>query len=159
MSNPIERIQVEHETIGHALKDKRLQVPVNQRSYAWEEEHVKDLYQDLAGAISKDPEYFLGSIVIIRTEDDKIEVNDGQQRLATTTILMAAIRDFFLSEDEERPAKSVEDEFLMNAERRSQELIPHLRLNNEDHTYYFNRVFTKTKLRGEKGRQSRTGFP
>ena len=41
--------------------------------------------------------YFLGTIVLTTAQDDAMEVIDGQQRLATTTILIAAIRDYLLS--------------------------------------------------------------
>ncbi len=96
MSTALERIDIDKETLGHALIDRRLDVPKNQRSYAWEEEHVTDLYKDLAGEINAgNPEYFLGSIVAVATGDGHVEINDGQQRLATTAILLAAIRDFF----------------------------------------------------------------
>jgi len=34
-------------TIGKLLKAERMSVPVNQRSYKWEEIHVRNLLQDL----------------------------------------------------------------------------------------------------------------
>ena len=41
----------------------------------------------------KDP-YFLGSIVLIKTENQpKAEVIDGQQRLTTLAILLSVLRD------------------------------------------------------------------
>ena len=55
-------IDFHKQTIGKILMDKKnLRVPINQRPYAWENEHVNDLYQDLNGAIGRgDEEYFLG---------------------------------------------------------------------------------------------------
>ena len=109
MPTSLEQIEIERETIGHALRDRRLFVPMHQRSYAWEDEHVVDLYEDLARAISDgDQEYFLGSIVVVRTAATRFEVNDGQQRLATSTILIAAIRDYFLSSNDEKTASLIE---------------------------------------------------
>lgn len=68
MPTSLERIDIDKETLGHALIDRRLDVPKNQRSYAWEEEHISDLYKDLAGEINAgNPEYFLGSIVAVAT--------------------------------------------------------------------------------------------
>ena len=85
----LDGIDIQGEAIGHALKDSRLAVPVNQRSYAWEEKHVVELYQDLANAIAtSETEYFLGSIVVTRSGDGVPEVVDGQQRLATSIILL-----------------------------------------------------------------------
>jgi uncharacterized protein with ParB-like and HNH nuclease domain len=89
-------IEFEKETIGHILHARKdLSVPINQRSYAWKKEHVEDLLKDLNGAISGgDEEYFLGSIIVVRIAGGT-EVYDGQQRLATSMIIVGAIRDYF----------------------------------------------------------------
>src|SRR5690349_12461169 len=82
--------------IGQLLHEKRLRVPTYQRSYAWKKPEVLELFRDLRRAIEADKSYyFLGSIVgcEVEGESDVAEIVDGQQRLATTTILLAAIRD------------------------------------------------------------------
>ena len=82
--------------MGTVLKRHRLVVPLNQREYSWEERHVRELFQDLAEAISSGKQtYFLGVIVLTNGSEGSLEIADGQQRLATTTILLAAIRDYF----------------------------------------------------------------
>jgi uncharacterized protein with ParB-like and HNH nuclease domain len=92
----LKNISIELAGIGKALINKRLAVPIYQRSYAWEDKHVLDLFSDISEAISKnETEYFVGSIVTTKNETQRPEVVDGQQRLATTTILIAAIRDYF----------------------------------------------------------------
>ena len=125
------------EGIGHALADRVLGVPDYQRSYAWEERHVRDLLQDLAAALQlHEPEYFLGSIVTTKNSDGEIQVVDGQQRLATTTILIAAIRDhFYLTGDRDR-ANQLETKFLVSPDLRTQERKPRLRLNLADHDFF-----------------------
>ena len=80
--------------------DYVFQRPGYQRPYAWTAEHALELFEDLTGAIAADggavedmPPYFLGSIVLIKEEGHpKADVVDGQQRLTTLTILLAAIR-------------------------------------------------------------------
>src|SRR4051794_12375284 len=82
--------------IGHLLSDKKLEVPRYQRPYAWTDKHVGDLYLDLSDAKDRgETEYFLGSIVTIGRGTERLEVVDGQQRLATISILFGAIRDYF----------------------------------------------------------------
>jgi uncharacterized protein with ParB-like and HNH nuclease domain len=79
--------------VGELLKRGRLQVPPNQRSYAWEDRHVRNLLEDLNEAISNDADdYFLGTIVLISEGHGDPSIGDGQQRTATTTILLARIR-------------------------------------------------------------------
>ncbi|MBI5289417.1 MAG: DUF262 domain-containing protein [Chloroflexi bacterium] len=95
MSKPDDRMTFDHLGIGDVLNRYRLALPVNQREFSWEEEHVRDLFSDLTGAIAEAGTYFLGTIVLTQGEGDEPEVSDGQQRLATITILLAAIRDYF----------------------------------------------------------------
>ena len=103
----IGEIGFEHIGIGTALNRNRLVVPVNQREYAWEEKHVLDLFQDFSKAINQDRKtYFLGTIVLTKGKDNVPEVADGQQRLATTTILLAAIRDYLLRKTKPRLCKA-----------------------------------------------------
>src|SRR5271163_4754408 len=87
MVSKLEHMDIGPEAIGHALTDKSLYVPPNQRDYSWKDEHINDLYDDLTAAIDAlAEEYFRGSIVVIKQHDDRLMVVDGQQRLATTLI-------------------------------------------------------------------------
>jgi uncharacterized protein with ParB-like and HNH nuclease domain len=45
-------ITFEHKGIGKALAHNRFVVPLNQREYSWEDEHITDLLQDFATAIA-----------------------------------------------------------------------------------------------------------
>lgn len=70
-------------------------IPSYQRPYSWTEDQTRDLFNDLHDFYvdeSVEDQYFLGSIVLVK-EDDKphSEVIDGQQRLTTLTILLAAL--------------------------------------------------------------------
>lgn len=136
----IQSIKIDHETIGHILSDRKgLRVPENQRSYAWKKEHVKQLFQDFA-PLPK--EYFLGSIVVVG-KDASIEVHDGQQRVATTMILIAAIRDSFLELGDAASADSTEEDFLWTKHRRTHEVLPRFSLNNEDNDFFTKRVLLR----------------
>jgi uncharacterized protein with ParB-like and HNH nuclease domain len=69
-------------------------IPAYQRPYAWTTDESGELFDDLYSFFSQELEdsYFLGSIVLIKDETKPFaEVIDGQQRLTTLTILLAAI--------------------------------------------------------------------
>jgi len=135
-----ESLLIELDGIGHALSDHKLVVPVYQRSYAWEEKHVNDLITDLFSSIRDgEYEYFIGSIVI-SLNDGKHEVVDGQQRLATISILIAAMRDYFEESGDKQRASHLQGEYLSKVDRRSQEVIPSLTLNNSDHEFYYSQI-------------------
>ena len=69
-------------------------IPSYQRPYAWTVDEASELFDDLYSFYSSEKEdsYFLGSIVLIKQENQPYsEVIDGQQRLTTLTILLAAL--------------------------------------------------------------------
>lgn len=82
-------------------------IPRYQRPYAWKVEQAETLLDDLLSAIGDlgDPNdnldsYFIGSIVVVKEESKPdSDVVDGQQRLTTLTILLAAIRASYRGED------------------------------------------------------------
>lgn len=73
-------------------------IPCYQPLYVWTVEQVDRLFDDLYDAFLHDREeiYFLGSIVLIKVEENSsADVIDGQQRLTTLTILLAALAGQF----------------------------------------------------------------
>jgi hypothetical protein len=137
----LDRMRIDLEGIGHALSDKKLQVPVYQRVYAWQREHVTELFQDIGSAIfDGTAEYFVGSIVVSSKGTDRPEVVDGQQRLATTTILLFAIRDYFFNTGDTDRASDLERKYLKERDLRTQEEVPRFRLNKIDDDFFRKRV-------------------
>ena len=133
---------IKFESIGIAkvLADNRLKVPLNQRSYKWEEEHIKDLFADVTDSLSI-TEYFLGTIVLTGgSGDDRPEIADGQQRLATTTVLLAAIRDYLIDQNQKDRADEIQRRFLMSLDLDTHEVVPFLELNVSDNEYFKQRI-------------------
>jgi len=136
-------IDFDHVGIGTALSRNRFEVPLNQREYSWENEHVLALFQDLANAIDNSKSsYFLGTIVLTPGRDGVLEVADGQQRLATTTILLGAIRDYFVGRNEEALAASLET-FLITFVRETHSNESRLSLNVDDNEYFRKRILAR----------------
>ena len=140
MTKEINNLTIDLDGIGHTISDNRLKVPLYQRSYAWEDSHVNDLYDDLLTSIrDAENEYFIGSIVI-SSGDDRDEVVDGQQRLATISILLAAIREYFRENGDEARANDIQNQYLSSRNRRTQEYIPNLELNSNDNNYFYSQI-------------------
>lgn len=157
MAREISRLTIELDGIGHTISDNKLTVPLYQRSYAWEDSHVNDLYDDLLTSIrNSDDEYFIGSIVI-SSGRDRDEVVDGQQRLATISILLAAIRNYFLSVDDNDRAEDTQNQYLSSRDRRSQEVIPNLKLNNNDNDFFYKTIILRpaSKIKSSKASHDR----
>jgi len=142
MSESKTMIAYDQAGIGGILKHHQLAMPANQREYAWTDKEVTTLFQDFSKAIADEEEgYFLGTIVTIPKEG-YLEVVDGQQRLATTAILLAAIRDY-LQGKEDIIAESIENDFLTGVDRARRERVPRLRLNVDDNDYFRARLINE----------------
>lgn len=78
-------------------KTKPFVIPEYQRPYAWTDEQVETLFEDLweftatSGGTERDGTYFLGSIVAYENENDEQEIIDGQQRITSLFLLLRAI--------------------------------------------------------------------
>lgn len=139
MANDGLGISISEAGIGSVLNRYSLRVPLNQRSYAWEDSHVKTLLQDFSAAISGDKKiYFLGTIVLTTNDDGKLEVADGQQRLATTSILISAIRDHLHAggQNEKAAAAKYTQNYLLEFDEHSGEHMPKLTLNSQDNDFF-----------------------
>ena len=122
--------------LGGVLKQYRLLVPPNQREYSWTEQEVTTLLQDFARSISdQEGEYFLGTIVTIPRAPDLLEVVDGQQRLATTAVLLSQIRNY-LAGKEPLIAESITNGFLTDIDREKRERVAKMQLNTSDNEFF-----------------------
>lgn len=100
-------------------------IPRFQRPYSWTDEEVTNFWEDV---VQRDYEhYFIGSMVVYQTEKPYYGIVDGQQRLTTITLMLAAIRNAFLDYGDENLARGVHqyiekanidniNEYILNSE-------------------------------------------
>lgn len=76
-----------------AGKKHKFVIPEYQRPYAWGEEEVQTLFDDLVEYTQEriDSPYFLGTVVSYTNDDKEQEIIDGQQRITTLCLLLRAI--------------------------------------------------------------------
>ncbi|MFB6349129.1 DUF262 domain-containing protein [Moraxella sp. ZJ142] len=116
--------------------DFQYKIPDYQRPYSWEEKHIKQLFDDLYDfyQLKTDESYFLGSIVVIKKDREPLcDVVDGQQRLTSLTILIAALTHYFSDED-----KAEGQEILQQPAKKAQNLAaqPRLTLRQRDKDFF-----------------------
>lgn len=98
-------------------------VPVFQRTYSWQKENCLKLFNDVINGIPDEncnikKEHYFGNIVYDGSEHDpftnytKYVLIDGQQRITSTMLLLAAIRD---EEKNETAKKCLESTYLKNS--------------------------------------------
>ena len=166
--------------IGPRLFD----IPVYQRNYAWEEQNLEDLWEDLYYLDSAKQHYY-GTVLLKfsgQTKDlvqtySRFDVIDGQQRITTALILMREIISQMKDVPDEKfggAASALEDQYL--------KLGVHYKLNplGEDEDFFQKFIvdnlnnpqpqtqsqhrlkgakdFFRDRLNSEKGRQSADNF-
>lgn len=88
--------------IGKFLTNNKFTVPPYQRSYTWKEEAI-EFFEDIIKASEKETEYFIGPMVLSEESENKYIVIDGQQRLVSVSIMLAAMRDLCIHFDIRAP--------------------------------------------------------
>ena len=73
--------------------NQQLVVPSYQRSYSWNIEQCKDLFKDINNSQNGDNAHFIGTIIRCKRNGSEYDIVDGQQRLTSISLLLAAIRD------------------------------------------------------------------
>lgn len=133
------KFQFKDDGIGHVLSDRRLAVPIYQRSYSWTKDEVTEFWSDLIDTFKEgDQEYFIGNLVFAQegSSPGTPSIIDGQQRLATTLLLIASIRDEHHDQGEEDAASDISSTFISTYDAKKKEHVERLRLNSEDQPFY-----------------------
>lgn len=123
----------------------RYSVPPYQRDYSWKEEHWEDLWLDLV-EVSEDEnsQHYMGAVVLQQNDRELFTVIDGQQRLATLSIVVLASvslleeRAFgeIEKDDNSERARLLRDGFLGTKDPGSLRYSSKLSLNRNDDTFY-----------------------
>ncbi|MGF1236313.1 GmrSD restriction endonuclease domain-containing protein [Streptomyces sp. 2-6] len=103
---------------------QQFQVPLYQRTYSWTEKQLGQLWSDileqaeLLESGDKASTHFLGSVVLAPSPQNEATfprwlVVDGQQRLTTLSLALAAVRDHIADTDPEE-AERIDEEYLIN---------------------------------------------
>jgi Protein of unknown function DUF262/Protein of unknown function (DUF1524) len=130
-------IVFDREGIANLLHTGLFNVPKYQREFKWEEDHVRELFDDIENAIvDQQPEYFLGSIVVSKTASDRPDIVDGQQRLASISILLASMRDYYVGINDLENAFFIENRFLLDKNPVTKDVTPRLRLGDADNEFF-----------------------
>ena len=89
-------IEVGATLLSHLLYAGQFRVPWHQRRYDWRKEHVEELLRDINEAVGEARVcYFLGAVMLVKKADKVWEINDGQQRMVTFSLICAALCRLF----------------------------------------------------------------
>ncbi|MFJ4102258.1 GmrSD restriction endonuclease domain-containing protein [Amycolatopsis japonica] len=115
---------------------KQYQVPLYQRTYSWENDQLRQLWEDithLAEDRANDPDltHFIGSVVLAPSPGNgptgvqQYLVIDGQQRLTTLSILLCALRDYRATHEDSEHRERIDQQYLINKWKKQRlKLVP-----------------------------------
>ena len=100
-------MQLDDHTVEHVLREERRHiVPIYQRKYEWEYKTLIEFWEDVAAKAynvldgENKFDHYMGALILVPVDDTmkiaftpKIEVVDGQQRLITFQLFLAALRE------------------------------------------------------------------
>lgn len=119
------------------------EVPIYQRNYAWEEDEITALIQDVYDAHQKNKNatnkstYFIGTLVSYHKGDEVYEVIDGQQRLTTINIVLSALNI------------SIQNKLTYRARKKSNDTIksiPEFKIDEKDNGIVNGFIYAKNAL-------------
>src|SRR5699024_2011002 len=89
-------IEVNKQSVKQLLETGKVNkfiIPEYQRPYAWTDEQIQTLFEDLAEYTENNNEstYFLGTIVSYENDSGEQEIIDGQQRITSLFLLLRAL--------------------------------------------------------------------
>ncbi len=121
----------EAKLLGFLKKSPQFVIPIYQRTYSWNISECEQLWNDIirTGANAEVASHFVGSIVYVEkglyqvSSQSPLLVIDGQQRLTTLTLLLAALAESLddLSGDQQEPVdgfstRKIRNYYLLNPE-------------------------------------------
>ena len=150
-------------SIQGVLGNNIYKIPDYQRGYAWEETQVKDLLEDLEN-VENGKTHYTGTMVIVKKDEKRqfgesftvYDVIDGQQRIATITILLYCLYEGFKNIDEdkidedkieeygkpEKIAQNIYDKYIVTGK------LQRLILNEDSNDYFVNHIIKEPDLSG-----------
>jgi uncharacterized protein with ParB-like and HNH nuclease domain len=137
-------------------------IPRFQRNFSWDRKNYKDFLFDLIDQIKNEDnkfiatQYFFGNMLFLgEKEAESVEVVDGQQRLTTATILLAALRNTLYDTNDQKAkdyADTIQKDYLVKKidgepQRKLQTTTsyPYFTQTIQDHETSNDKVFPETE--------------
>ena len=142
-SNPLNTRTINYlELIGNG---KSYRVPPYQRDYSWSEEEWDDLWNDIVELrTDREKRHYLGALVVEGKSDREFLIIDGQQRLATLSLLALAVihrldamaRNGIDPADNAERSRELRNRFIGEKDPASLVESSRLHLNETDNAFY-----------------------
>lgn len=80
------------QSLKQFFASKVFKIPKYQRSYAWEKQNVRELFEDIQEALDTKANHYVGTVVLAKTDHEEVfNIVDGQQRVTTIVLFISVI--------------------------------------------------------------------
>ena len=118
---------------------KHYTIPKFQRDYSWTKENWEDLWLDIMDIWNDQDQHYMGNMVFRSTNNstEEFEVIDGQQRLITLSLIIHAIVQFLIDNNQNGLAENIKKEYLFRRLVGKENYnVVKLQLNDSNHNLY-----------------------
>jgi hypothetical protein len=137
---------------GSLISANKFVIPQFQREYSWREEEILEFWNDLKGSLNDN--YFIGLIILTEpgneTEGndakDRRYVVDGQQRLITLTLIVAALHRQAMLKSRTALADRLQADFLTSIDYRTDHLESRIVLSDNSDNETFQHIIRTGEL-------------
>ena len=134
---------------GTLLSNNIFEIPRFQREYSWShDDEVEAFWSDLKDSIDNmdSDNYFLGLIILVNQEEEKRKlVIDGQQRLITLNLLIAALYHRAIEHGRKALVDRLKADFLHSINYTTDASEPRIQLANKDDDKKFQDILERGK--------------
>ena len=105
-------------------------IPIYQRAYAWSDKEIETLVDDIYDyySLGTNQNYYIGSLVVHKDNNDLENVIDGQQRLTTLSLLICYLKNESNYKD---LVQDINVNLNFESRKRSTDIFKHLKKNYE----------------------------
>jgi uncharacterized protein with ParB-like and HNH nuclease domain len=117
-------------------KDARFSVSYFQRDYSWGKNEWGKFFEDIETSLKEKRKHFFGFMTFLDTGKNKeVQIIEGQQRLATVTILASVIRDIFYERGNEK-WKNIDSTLIKTVDLYTDDVFYKLKLSDINQPFF-----------------------
>lgn len=141
-----------------SIKNAKLIIPIYQRKYEWKKTNIDILFDDIKERMNDGEEHYFGTIAQKKSIDHNnnnislIKIIDGQQRITTSFLFIAAAREYTIKKGFVRKKEDIDwyKEILQNINKEELSDYIYNPGGNNENNQHFRRILDNTNINENK---------
>lgn len=138
-----------------SIKNAKLIIPIYQRKYEWNTTNIDILFDDIKDRMNDREEHYFGTIAQKKSIDNNIsliKIIDGQQRITTSFLFIAAARDYSLKKGFYKNKEDIDwyEEIVQNINKEKLSDYIYNPGGNAENNEHFRRILDSSEINQNK---------